>query len=220
MYAANITPHSLGDWADGEMVRAITAGVDKDGKALYPLMPYDDFAKMPQEDIYAIVAYLRTLEPIAFTPPPLKGNVLINLIGRILPGPYHPPPPVDPSDAVAYGEYLTEVASCAFCHGSDFSGGRLFRIPSGGAIRSANLTPDKETGLGNWNREGFIRTFKWFSDHQGNPIPVPKGRVNTAMPWIRFSGMTEDDLGAIYDYLRTLLPVSKDVRSMPTEDDP
>ena len=220
LYAANITPHALADWTDGEMVRAITAGVDKDGNALYPLMPYDDYAKMPQEDIYAIVAYLRTLEPLAFTPPPPNGSVLINLIGRILPEPYHPPSPIDPADTIAYGEYLTAVASCAFCHGSDFSGGRLFRLPGGGAIRAANLTPDRETGLGNWNRESFIHAFKMLSDHQGNPVPVPEGRMNTPMPWIRFSGMTEGDLGAIYEYLRTLPPVAKNLRAMPTEGAP
>lgn len=219
LFSANITPHGLSAWTDGEIIRAITSSVGKKDQPLNPMMPSDDFAKMPQEDIYSLVVYLRSLNPVAFDPPKPAGNFLINLVGRILPAPYVPPPPVDLSDTVAYGKYLTHVASCNFCHDSDFSGGQLFRIPGGGAVRSANITPAKDVGIGDYSRDAFIRTFKSFTSHQAEPIPVPEGEVNTVMPWIQFSGMTEEDLGAIYDYLRTLPPVEKNVAALGIPED-
>ncbi|HLA53623.1 MAG TPA: hypothetical protein VK618_09975, partial [Flavitalea sp.] len=63
-YAPNITPYSLGKWTDGEILRAVTTGVSKDGRALFPLMGYHRFGKMDKEDIYSIIAYLRTLGPV------------------------------------------------------------------------------------------------------------------------------------------------------------
>ncbi|HMV91786.1 MAG TPA: cytochrome C, partial [Cyclobacteriaceae bacterium] len=63
-YAANITPAAIGNWTDGELFRAITTGVSKDGHALFPVMPYLNFGKMDKEDIYSIIAYIRTLKPI------------------------------------------------------------------------------------------------------------------------------------------------------------
>jgi len=64
LYAKNITPAGIGDWTDGEILRAITVGVNKKGEALFPLMPYNRFRHMSQEDLYSIIAYLRTLKPI------------------------------------------------------------------------------------------------------------------------------------------------------------
>lgn len=72
-YAPNLTPYNLKDWTDDEIYRAITAGVSKDGRALFPGMPYHLYGQASKEDIYAVIAYLRTLEPvenqiIRFTP--------------------------------------------------------------------------------------------------------------------------------------------------------
>src|SRR5690606_18891685 len=63
-YAANITPYALGDWTDGEVYHAITTGVNKKGKALFPIMGYHRFGKMDEEDIKSIVAYIRTFAPV------------------------------------------------------------------------------------------------------------------------------------------------------------
>ena len=63
-YSRNITPAKLVDWTDGEIFRAITTGVSKDGKALFPVMPYLYYGKMDKEDVYAIIAYIRTIPSV------------------------------------------------------------------------------------------------------------------------------------------------------------
>ena len=64
IYSKNITAYSLNKWTDGEILRGITAGVNKDGKALFTLMPYHAYGKMDKQDVYSIIAYLRTLPAI------------------------------------------------------------------------------------------------------------------------------------------------------------
>ncbi|HEY6899912.1 MAG TPA: cytochrome C, partial [Puia sp.] len=64
IYAKNLTPYAIGDWTDGELFRAITTGVSRNGRALFPIMNYPAYGKMDQEDIFSIIAYLRTLKPI------------------------------------------------------------------------------------------------------------------------------------------------------------
>ena len=64
VYAKNITPEGIGTWADGELIRAITTGVSKDGTALFPLMPYQAFNQLSKDDLYSMVAYIRSLKPI------------------------------------------------------------------------------------------------------------------------------------------------------------
>jgi hypothetical protein len=122
----------------------------------------------------------------------------------------------DRKDSVAYGRYLVQTASCQDCHtprkgpeldaSRAFSGGVPFPLPSGGVVRSANLTPDAETGIGSWTRERFIARFAYYRDATHAP-EIPQGAFNTLMPWTMYSGMSDEDLGAIYDYLRTVKPV-------------
>ena len=64
LISKNITPHALGDWSDGELFRAITGGLQNDGDALFPVMPYDAYRVMETDDVLAIISYLRTLAPI------------------------------------------------------------------------------------------------------------------------------------------------------------
>lgn len=207
--SANITPFALAGWSDGEILRAITSGIGKDGSPLHPEMPYLTYARLAREDAYAILAYLRTLEPIEHVPTQPQTPFWLSLVARVLPRPYAPPPPVDPDDSVALGKYLVRVADCRSCHRSDFSGGRTLRIPGGGAVVSMNLTPVAGTRIGDWTREDFIGVFKSFNDEETRNTIVAKDGMNTVMPWIQYSGMTKEDLGAIYDYLRTVPPVTK-----------
>lgn len=216
IYSKNITPAALGDWSDGELIRAITCGVSRDGEPFFPLMPYPAYAKMATEDVYSIVAYLRTLKPIENEVPESKLNFPLNLIVRTIPQPADPQPLPSPSDTLAYGKYLTSMAACAECHtpmekgepkpGMNFAGGMEFNLPFG-LVRSANITPDEETGIGSWDRREFIDRFKEYADSAAGHRPVNQGDFNTIMPWIVYSGMTEEDLGAIYAYLRTQKPV-------------
>jgi mono/diheme cytochrome c family protein len=224
-YPSNITPAGLGNWTDGEIIRAITAGVNKDGEALFPMMPYPIFRELSQEDVEGIVAYLKTLPPIPNNVPKTKLNFPLNLIVRTIPKAYEPPPTPSPADTVGYGKYLSTVAGCHFCHtpmdkgqplpGMDFAGGQEFKFPWGPVVRSANITPEMDTGIGAWEKNYFIERFKEYADSTNSHIPVAKDGDNTVMPWTMYAGMTESDLSAIYSYLRTVKPVRNEVDKHP-----
>lgn len=218
LYSRNITPAAIGDWTDGELIRAMTAGVNADGEPLFPIMPYPRYARMSRDDIEAIVAYVRTLPPAEYTAPPRDLAMPLPLVVRTIPkaAEFRPTPPK--SDRVAYGEYLTNAASCAECHtpmdgqgtplpGMDFAGGFEFPLPGGGIVRSANITPDADTGIGTWSEQQFIDKFKAFEGAPVRALSAAEQRENTTMPWIGYAGMTTEDLGAIYAYLRTLKPI-------------
>lgn len=220
VYPPNITPAHLADWTDGEILRAMTEGVSKDGRPLFPLMPYPQLAELSKEDAYSIVAYIRTLKPIENEVPATQLNFPMNLIVRTIPRAVQLAERApDPADSVAHGHYLVKVAACADCHtqrekgqpipGMDFAGGAKFPFPNGAIAQSSNLTPDAETGIGNWTREAFIHRFRNIQTPR-----VGASGTNTVMPWQQFSGMTDQDLGAIYDYLRTLKPVKNQVNQL------
>ncbi|HVO76140.1 MAG TPA: c-type cytochrome [Ignavibacteriaceae bacterium] len=218
IYVKNITPAALHDWTDGEIIRAITRGVNKYNTALFPTMPYYNFNKMTQEDVEAIVAYVRSLKPIKNDVPDKDLNFPLNFIVKTLPiQTYKPPKPVDKTNSPAYGKYLVTIASCEECHtpskegepvpGMNFAGGMEIKLPHG-TIRSANISPDNETGIGNWTKEMFIARFKSFESDSAKNIPADIYKeFNTIMPWTLYAGMTNEDLAAIYDYLRTVKPV-------------
>ncbi len=220
IYVPNITPDKLKSWTDGEILRALTTGERKDGTAIFPLMPWPHFSKMDREDLYAVIAYLRTLPPIKTKPYPKSTlsfpvNILVNTMpGKAILGKL----PVI-KDTVKYGEYLTLMAECNLCHsqkrngkmigdvipGLDFAGGIEFQIGHR-KFYSANLTPDKQTGIGGWTRKAFVERFKSFTD-SARLINKSSGKETTPMPWYDYSGMSENDLKAIYAYLRSLKPV-------------
>ncbi len=223
LYAKNITPGGVGEWSDGELLRAITAGVSRDGTPLFPLMPYPRFARMARADIEAIVVYLRTLQALpAQTLPPRQLRFPLPLIVRTMPAvPSYGPLP-DRSDRVAYGRYMANAAVCADCHtpmddqgaplpGMELAGGTAFAPNGVGLVRSANLTPDAATGIGTWSEQQFIEKFRAF---RGTPSRVLEGAErlqNTEMPWTYYAGMDDQDLGAIYAFLRSVPPVTNRV---------
>jgi len=214
----------LGGWTDDEILRAMREGIDKDGNALFPMMPFTEYRHLSDEDAQAVIAYLRTL-------PPVKNKVqkseikfpvsfFIKRIPKPLEGRVQAP---DRSDSLKYGEYLTTVAGCKVCHTpvddqnrpiteKAFSGGRELSGPFG-TVRSANITSHK-TGLGNISRQQFIGRFKSFADPEILTVKVPKGE-NTVMPWLEYAGMKEEDLGAIYEFLRTVPAIENQVEKYP-----
>lgn len=209
----NITPAALGSWTDGEILRAFTEGVSKDGTALFPLMPYHAYGRMDRADALAIVAYLRTLPARPSDIPERHLQFPVSLLVRTLPAPAQFATRPDASDRVAYGQYLATIGGCAECHtpvnerrepqlDRVMAGGQEFVMPNGAVARTANLTPHA-TGIGAWSEAEFIERFARFRDESGY-APVPEGGANTPMPWGRYAGMTDEDLGAIYAYLRTL----------------
>jgi mono/diheme cytochrome c family protein len=227
--AQNITQDretGLGAWTDGEIIRAVREGVDRNGKALFPMMPYPYFRSMSDEDVRSVVAYLRTLPPIHHAVAPRKLDFPVNLLIKFAPKPVVAPVSApDPGDSLAYGKYLVTVAGCQECHtahddkgqlvaGREYAGGWVMPGPWGRVV-SANITPDPDTYIGKATREEFIGRFKAFEGMDGEDAPVATPGKNTVMPWARFSGMTREDLGAIYDYLKTLRPIPHKVDSFP-----
>ena len=220
-YAKNITPYALKDWTDGEILRAISSGVNKQGKALFPLMPHPDYGRLDREDLYSIIAYLRTLTPIKKSVPESEPDFPMNFIINTIPQKAAFSKIPDRTNQVAYGEYLVTAATCGNCHtkkekgapvpGMRLAGGFEFPMPMGGIARSANITPDKETGIGNWDEQTFVQKFKAYSDSAYKPLEVKKGEFNTVMPWTMFSTMKTEDIKAIYAYLRTVKPVKNQV---------
>lgn len=215
-YSPNLTPHHLKDWSDGEIYRAIASGVGKDGKPLFPLMPYLSYGKADIDDIYSVISYLRTLDPIKNDVPDSEVDFPMSLIMHMIPQePKHQTRPPE-SDKVAYGKYLATIAACADCHtpfdqgqpvaGMMYAGGREFTLPFG-ILRAPNITPDIATGIGSWTEEVWMNRFHSYdSIHK---LERKKGltEYNSLMPWNMYAGMKEEDLKAIYAYLKSLDPV-------------
>jgi hypothetical protein len=228
--ASNLTPDpetGLGQWTDGEILRAIREGVDREGKALFPIMPYSHFRNLSDEDGIAIVAYLRTLQPVKYERPAKELDVPLNFIEKFAPAPLAGTTVTAPDrkDSVAYGKYLTTIGSCIECHtpkddkdqpipGMELAGGWEMHGP-GFRVVTANITPHPDTFMGKATKEEFIGRFRAFANFDVATAPqAPKGR-NTIMPWISYSRMTDEDLGAIYDYLKSVKPIANKVNPFP-----
>jgi mono/diheme cytochrome c family protein/cytochrome c553 len=218
-YAKNITPFALKNWNDTELLLAMTAGISKNGKPLFPLMPYANYGKMDESDALSILAYLRTLEPVENTVPESKPAAPIKLAMKMMPHKARFQPMPGKKTGVEYGKYLVTMAGCADCHTrrglggltkkAAFAGGTEITLANG-ILRTANITSDPETGIGNWTKAAFIARFKTYDPATFKAPEVWDG-FNSVMPWSMYAGMSEQDLGAIYDYLKTIKPAKKKV---------
>ena len=226
IYGKNITPDSatgIGTWTDDEILRAMTQGINKKGDTLFPIMPYPNFNRMAKTDLLSIIAFIRTLKPINNVVP---ARQLFVPIGVVYPGKFLQPsvdsnmaPPA--SDIVKYGGYLAMVADCGTCHspltpqGPDhtrmFAGGYIFDLGSN-KVASANITPDS-TGIGGWSEERFMSKFTTYRD--SSQINRDPGNQNTIMPLSILAGMKDEDIKAIYAYLRTVAPIRNVVEKFP-----
>jgi hypothetical protein len=218
IHSKNITPGAIGKWSDAELARAITTGISQDGHALFPIMPYQYYRHLCDRDLRAVIAYVRSLPASGEKQPETVLDFPVNLIVRTIPEAPDPWGCTEPGQA-DHGKYLTTIAGCPECHteqkdgqkiGKPFAGGWRFPLPGGAHVTSKNITPDKETGIGNWTREQFVMMFR-ARGAEGGAFPVPAGGRQTIMPWSMYGGMTEADLGAIYDYLRTVPAVKHQV---------
>lgn len=198
VYAPNLTPAGpLKGWSDGEIVRALRQGVDRDGRAL-SIMPSEDYRHLSDVDAAALVAYLRTQPPVTRGLPEKQ----MNLIGAVLvglgvyPSSLQEPliaPVTSPLQAATpeYGRYLVDVAGCATCHGEALTGGTPNPfVPAG---------PNLPVSVAPWSEEDFIRTMR--------SGVTPSGRVldPRQMPWEDLAKAFEDEeLEAIHAYLKSL----------------
>jgi len=223
LVGSNITPAGIGDWSDGELYRAIAGGVTPDGEALFPLMPYPEYGRMDVQDITAIMAYLRTLEPIENELPERELGGPLPLIVRMMPSPPEPQDRPEPGTP-EYGEYLVSFAACTHCHtlsemgkpvpGMEMAGGFEMTMMDGTRVRAANITPHETTGIGMWTGEIFATRFRVYGPGKGLQSIAATGRT-TNMPWTFYAQMTDEDLAAIYDHLMTYPAVDNAVERFP-----
>jgi cytochrome c553 len=216
----NLTPDAetgMGKVSDKAIARALRYGVGHDGRALLPFM---EMQGLSDDDLQAVVSYLRTQAPVRNPVPPhhytLLGKVVRATVLAKPVGPSAPPPSRAPrGTSVETGRYLSEsVALCWACHtqrsqvtgaitGPRYGGTTGFTESDdpGRSWSPPNITSDPETGrLGRMTEDQFVTRFR-----QGRVIP------GSPMPWQGFSRLAEDDLRAIYRYLKTVPPVKNDV---------
>jgi hypothetical protein len=181
---------------------------------MFPIMPYSYFRHLCDQDLKSIIAFVRTLPSSDKRHPDTQLDFPVNLIVRTMP--QSPEPWACPRPGTAeYGKYLTTIAGCPECHtkqdkgkviGERLAGGWRFPLPTGGHVTSRNITPDPDTGIGKWTKEQFVGLFQSRGKPEG-AFPVKAGERQTLMPWNMYGGMSAEDLGAIYDYLRSVPPV-------------
>jgi mono/diheme cytochrome c family protein len=216
--ASNISPdpeYGAGKWKDSDFVRALRQGIGHDGRTLFPVMPYNYFHKLSDEDLAAAIVYVRSIPPVHIERPK---TVLTPEIKATL----QPLPPVenvaapDKSDRVKYGAYLVNAAHCNGCHtpADDKTGQPLPDMYLGGgdvltgpwgpdpnkeiSVASLNLTPDP-SGISYMNEALFIEAMRTGQ--------VKARLLANIMPWAYFRNLSDDDLKAMYAYLRTVKPV-------------
>ena len=186
---------SVEDW-----VRAVRFGVRRDGTSLIA-MPSEVYTNMADEDLASVILYARSVPPVdrqmprsAFGP---LGRALL-AIGKLklLVAPkthqVDRPARMPVAPTKEYGRYLADVSGCHGCHGFGLSGGKVAGPP--GLPPAANLTP---AGIGNWKEQDFVMSLRHGRD--------PAGRqVNEFMPWKSYRAMTDDELHALWLYLRSV----------------
>jgi cytochrome c553 len=228
LYIPNLTPDAdgLGSWSDDEILRAVRDGVHKDGHFLAPMMPYDNYQYLSDEDGKALVVYLRSV-PAAKAPrprfaPELKflPKLLFTVIGVQMHKPIENVAAPDRNDRVAYGRYLAQVGACTDCHSMTSKGPRKetdplfmagadapFSDPRLGKVYARNLTPDPETGLGKYKPDQIKAALRDGKRLDGKRMAPP---MSVMIP--HTSGMTDEDLDALVAFLGSLKPANHPVK--------
>lgn len=206
IYSKNITPDNetgIGKYSDQEIARALRYGVKPDGRVVFDFMP---FHNMSDEDLTAVISYLRVQEPVYNKVPGNELNFIGKAVNAFMVKPVGPdgevPKTVVKDTSAAYGKYLAiSIAECKGCHTQRDMAGKFIGEPFGGGAEiegyiTPNLTPDPSGRISKWTKENFINRFR-----QGKLIP------GTPMPWNSYARMTDDELTAIYNFLKTTAPV-------------
>ncbi|HYT73390.1 MAG TPA: c-type cytochrome [Vicinamibacterales bacterium] len=210
--ASNLTPDpetGIATWTDDQLARAIREGIGHDGRTLFPIMPYESYRNMSDEDLASIIVYLRSVKPIRNPLPksavPFPLNHLINSV----PEPVEAPVSPDLSTPEKRGRYIATLAVCSDCHtpmddhgarvpGMEYAGGQTMEYAGWQSAASANLTPSVN-GIPYYTEDLFIETIRTGK--------VRARHLNGMMPTRYFRNMTDQDLKDIFAYLKTLKPV-------------
>jgi len=188
------------DYTDADYLRAIRRGVKPDGRSLI-VMPSEVFTHISQEDMGAVLAYLRSAPPVDRDVPKsgfgpvgrallAAGKMNILVAGKT---PRLTPPLSVPRDPTpAYGKYLADISGCHGCHGYGLSGGRVAGPPD--LPPASNLTP---AGIGSWTEADLVRALREGKRPDGSTL-------DEFMPWKVFRGMTDAEIHALWLYLSTV----------------
>jgi mono/diheme cytochrome c family protein len=209
VYASNITPHEtgIGSMNAEDIVTILHTGVTPDGRQLSPIMPYANYSILSNEDALNLAAYLFSLDPVENAVPARELTEE--------PAPFTPvsaPAESAPTDPVARGQYLVQIANCSGCHTPRNADGspNMDLFLAGNQLNEDetawNITPHEATGIGTWSEEelaNFMRTGK-LAD--GSEIV---GVMATQIERY-FSKLTEDDAAAMAAYLMSLDPIDHD----------
>jgi hypothetical protein len=220
--ASNITNHpekGIGKYTDGELAYIIRTGVAKDGK----IMPFMQKPNLSDKDLQAIIAFLRSDDELVTASDADRGNTRYTVLGKMgmskqkpLPYPTKEIPDPDRSNKVAYGKYLIDNYSCFDCHSKSFmavdrmeperskgymGGGNKLKDRSGKTVLSSNLT-FHETGIGGWTEAEFSGAVR-----KG----IGKNNKIVAYPMPVFNEITDEEISAMYEYLKTIPRINNSV---------
>ncbi len=226
IYSQNITQdktYGIGNWTDGEILYLLRTGVKKDGQYAPPYM-----AKVPtmaDEDVNAIIAFLRSNDPMiaadATPDTPSKPSFLTKFLCHVAWKPFPMPTEKinlpDTTQTIELGKYLANNLECFSCHSADFKtnnflkpelsegyfgGGNSPLDTEGRVKKTPNLTPDKETGIGNWTKMQFIKAVRF---------GIVDGQHALTYPMVPYTQLTDTEVAAIYEYLKTIPPIKNKV---------
>lgn len=219
VYSTNITPDrqtGIGAWTDDQIITAIRLGRRPNGERIIPVHPFTIFNGMAEEDLRALVAYLRSVPPVNRQNTPKR--ITVPLFESVfLPAwlaafaPKETPPPTAPTGGLARGEYLVRAVShCGECHtprgvtqatdNSRFLAGNP-KGPDGDEV--PNITPDKDTGIGDWSEEQI-------AEFLGGGAKPNKDKAGGLMAEViqgtsaGFKDLTKSDRLAITQYLKAI----------------
>lgn len=193
-----------GKWSDDAYARAIREGIGHDGRALFPIMPYANYRQMSDEDLASVIVYVRSLAPVRKALPPSQIPFPLNRLINAVPAPLATPVPAP--EPARRGEYMVTMSVCFDCHtpqdqgkpvpGLAFAGGFVLTGPYG-EVASVNITPDP-TGIPYYDEALFLEMMRTGQ--------VKARKIHDQMPWTFYRGQTDEDLKAMFAYLKTLAP--------------
>jgi mono/diheme cytochrome c family protein len=229
VFSTNVTQDKetgLGGWTDQQIQDAMVKGLRKDGSRILPVMPYEKYSGMAQEDLRAMIAFMRTLKPVKKATPalqtwaPFARSLGTPLFLQVF-GKSYTSPPQAPKSGIQRGRYLVDhVALCGDCHTPrNFIGAPEQSLYMAGASEKngplgeavPNITPDKETGIGDWRRQDIaellLTGIKPDADNvQGLMYEVIQGTPHG------YKDMNKDDALAIADYIKSIPAIKNKVK--------
>jgi mono/diheme cytochrome c family protein len=210
--AQNLTPDpetGIGNLSDDQLARAIREGISHDGRTLFPIMPYPKFRAIPDEDLAAIIVYLRSLKPVRNPLAPSAIPFPLNRLMNGLPEPITAPVTADLSTPEKRGAHIVGIAACGDCHtprddrgnqpeGMDFSGGTPTPFEGRKTVYSGNITPGVN-GIPYYTEDLFVEVMRTGK--------VKARELDPMMPTTYYRNMSDQDLKDVFAYLKTLKPV-------------